>query len=122
MENNKDNPLCIIRKNKAKNPFAALPLRETRKLPVPLRAVFWKISRTQLFDFVFNSISLLWEKYLAPEHYTRQRECNSPYQRRRPVEEVSLSSLLWSAKVNLVTLRNFAAEQSGDNFELKEGH
>lgn len=72
-----------------------------------------KNSLAQLFDFVFNSISLFWEQYLTPKHCTRQLECNSPYQRCRLVEGISLSSLLWCTKVNLVTLRHFA-EQSGD--------
>lgn len=70
-----------------------------------------KNSLAQLFDFVFNSISLFWEQYFIPKHCTRQLD--SPYQRCRLVEGVSLSSLLWRTKVNLAILRNFT-EQWGD--------
>lgn len=63
-----------------------------------------KISHTQLFDFVYNSISPLWEKCRSPKHYMRQLEANSPYQRHSLAEEASLSSVLWNTVVNLAIL------------------
>lgn len=79
-------------------------LRETRKLPAPLRAVFWKSAALSSLIFVYNSISPLWEKCRTPQRYTRQLEGNSPYQKHSLAEEASLSSVLWNTKVNLVIL------------------